>query len=214
MSTISRIFHLIEAKAIDQKAFAVEIGTTEKVVSKWKSGALRSYTKYLGQIVSYFGVPADYFLERGIFQDWDTVMKYPVSVCYEIKNQLPDDFKDSSVSSEYFLVAWLDKKMCYGITGEDEIDLIRWFYRAIQEIKITKTSNVPEIYDPAKVDIIFRPEYRSFLGLEPQKKDGPTTVSDDTSKPDWLVRFNGLDPDDQQEVIAIIEMKATRKKKP
>lgn len=39
--------------------------------------------------------------------------------------------------------------------------------------------------------------------------EGPSAAA---PKPDFLIKFEGLEPGDQQEVIAIIEMKSARKK--
>lgn len=109
MDTAKRIFSLLDKAKMEQKDFAVAVGTTDKTVSAWRTGRSKSYMKYIPAIAEALDTTAGYLL-----------------------------------------------------TGEE--------------------------------------------------KDAPGTVSDDALKPDWLVKFDGLEPDDQQEVIAIIEMKAARKK--
>lgn len=163
MSMPNRVFHLLNVLNIEQKKFAEEIGLTDKVVSKWKSGGLKSYTKYLTEIVGFFGVPPDYFLERGVFKNWEEIMKYPVSVYSELRNCLPEGSADPMIGRGNDQIAWLDKRMCYNPTGRDEIDLINWFYRNIDEVKIIKENDIPERYDPAEVTVKFKHTARIAL---------------------------------------------------
>lgn len=64
MSPISdRIFCLLQERRIGQKAFARQIGVSDKTVSAWRTGRAKSYTKYLSKIAEVLGVPVEYLLE-------------------------------------------------------------------------------------------------------------------------------------------------------
>lgn len=128
MTTPNRIFHLLDILNIDQKDFADEIGLTDKTVSKWKTSGLKSYTKYLREIVGFFGVPPDYFLGLGVFKSWEEIMEYPVSVYQELRKILPPDYRDPMIGKDAEQLAWLDKRMCYNESGQSEVELINWFY--------------------------------------------------------------------------------------
>lgn len=60
--TAKRIFLLLKEKGIDQKEFAVLIGTTDKTVSTWSTGRTKSYRKYILQIASVLETTVDYLL--------------------------------------------------------------------------------------------------------------------------------------------------------
>lgn len=47
-----------------------------------------------------------------------------------------------------------------------------------------------------------------------EKQDGPSTPVPGDPSPDFIVKFRNLSPDDQEEVMAIIELKHSKKKKP
>ena len=61
-STAERIFALLKQKNIEQKEFAVLVGTTDKTVSAWKTGRSKSYTKSLPKIADILGTTAEYLL--------------------------------------------------------------------------------------------------------------------------------------------------------
>lgn len=58
----NRIFALLEKKGIEQKQFAVLLGTTDKTVSAWKTGRSKSYTKCMPQIAEILGTTVEYLL--------------------------------------------------------------------------------------------------------------------------------------------------------
>lgn len=59
---IERIFSLLKQAGIEQKAFAAQLGTTDKTVSAWKNGRSQSYTKYLPQIAAILGTTVEYLV--------------------------------------------------------------------------------------------------------------------------------------------------------
>lgn len=61
-STAERIFALLKAQGVEQKEFAVLVGTTDKTVSAWKNGRSKSYTKNLTQIASILGTSVEYLV--------------------------------------------------------------------------------------------------------------------------------------------------------
>lgn len=55
MDTRDRIFKLLDAKKIEQKAFAAQVGVSEGTVSNWRRGVSSSYTRYLVKIAQVLG---------------------------------------------------------------------------------------------------------------------------------------------------------------
>ncbi len=55
MDTRDRIFKLLDAKKIEQKAFAAQVGVSEGTVSNWRRGVSSSYTRYLVEIAQVLG---------------------------------------------------------------------------------------------------------------------------------------------------------------
>lgn len=62
MDTAERIFQLLDKSGMEQKKFAELIGSTDKIVSKWRTSGLKSYRKYLPQIAEVLGTTVDYLL--------------------------------------------------------------------------------------------------------------------------------------------------------
>lgn len=210
MSPSSRIFHLIEITGVEQKVFAQEIGTTDKVVSTWKRNS-KSYKKYLSEICGFFNVPPDYLLGTGVFQNWDTIMKYPVSVYSALKHEIPAEFIDTAVSREITLVAWLDKRMCYGIQGTDELALIRWFYRAISFVEVEVYDELlPDQFANVRVTVVLKPVYEKFLGIA--KK--PATVTGDGPDPELWELLKRIPAERMPEVERYLRFQAEQKEKP
>lgn len=58
----SRLFALVDAKYKEQKGFAAEIGVAPQLVSAWRKGTSKSYTKYLPQITAVLSTTAEYIL--------------------------------------------------------------------------------------------------------------------------------------------------------
>lgn len=59
-----RTFKLLSEQRIEQKDLAKAINVKPQVISDWKSGKTKSYTKYIDQIASFFGVSVDYLLGK------------------------------------------------------------------------------------------------------------------------------------------------------
>ena len=55
MDTRDRIFKLLDAKKIEQKAFAAQVGVSEGTVSNWRRRVSSSYTRYLVEIAQVLG---------------------------------------------------------------------------------------------------------------------------------------------------------------
>ena len=56
MDTRARIFELLDAKKIEQKSFAADVGVSEDTVSNWRRGVSKSYSRYLVKIAQVLGV--------------------------------------------------------------------------------------------------------------------------------------------------------------
>lgn len=62
MDTADRIFYLLDKLGMEQKAFAIAIGTTDNTVSTWRTGRTKSFQKYLPTIATVLGTTVDYLL--------------------------------------------------------------------------------------------------------------------------------------------------------
>ena len=62
MDTKTRIFELLDAKNIEQKAFASQVGVSVGTVSNWRRGVSSSYSRYLVQIAQVLGTTSEYLL--------------------------------------------------------------------------------------------------------------------------------------------------------
>ena len=64
MSTIDNIVLLLKEQNKTQKDLCDFLGVTKNAFTDWKSGRIKSYTKYLPQIAEYFDVSVDYLLGK------------------------------------------------------------------------------------------------------------------------------------------------------
>ncbi len=62
MYTINKISDLMEEKGLKQKDLTDYLGINKNVYTGWKSGRIKSYTKYLPQIAEFLDVSVDYLL--------------------------------------------------------------------------------------------------------------------------------------------------------
>lgn len=60
--TVERIFQLLDKFGAEQKKFVELIGSTGKIVSKWRTSGLKPYRKYFPQIAEILGTIVDYLL--------------------------------------------------------------------------------------------------------------------------------------------------------
>ena len=62
MGTADRIFALVDAKYKEQRDFAKAIGVSASMVSQWRMGITKSYTRRLPQIAEALGTTTEYLL--------------------------------------------------------------------------------------------------------------------------------------------------------
>ena len=62
MDTVERIFYLLNEKKMEQKEFASKIGVSENVVSTWRTGRTKSYSRYLSKIAEVLNTTPEYLL--------------------------------------------------------------------------------------------------------------------------------------------------------
>lgn len=62
MGTAERIFELVDAKYKEQRDFAKAIGVSASMVSQWRMGITKSYTRRLPQIAEALGTTTEYLL--------------------------------------------------------------------------------------------------------------------------------------------------------
>lgn len=64
MDTLTVILDLMQTKKCDNQTLAAALNLNRQVVTDWRAGRSKSYTKYLPQIADYFGVSVDYLLGK------------------------------------------------------------------------------------------------------------------------------------------------------
>lgn len=64
MSTIDKIINLLAEQNKKQKELTDYLGISKNSFTDWKSGRIKSYTKYIPQIAAFFGVSTDYLLGK------------------------------------------------------------------------------------------------------------------------------------------------------
>lgn len=64
MDTLTIILNLMKLQNCDNQVLATALGLNRQVVTDWKAGRSKSYSKYLPQIADYFGVSVDYLLGK------------------------------------------------------------------------------------------------------------------------------------------------------
>ena len=62
LGTAKRIFDLVDAKYKEQRDFAKAIGVSASMVSQWRMGITKSYTRRLPQIAEALGTTTEYLL--------------------------------------------------------------------------------------------------------------------------------------------------------
>ncbi len=62
--TIERIVAELRSQKKSQLELAQHLGITQNVITDWKSGRIKSYTKYIHGIADFLGVSVDYLLGK------------------------------------------------------------------------------------------------------------------------------------------------------
>jgi transcriptional regulator with XRE-family HTH domain len=62
MSVMEKVIVLLNERHIEQKELCQYIGISQQQFTEWKAGRLKSYTKHLDKIASFFNVSVDYLL--------------------------------------------------------------------------------------------------------------------------------------------------------
>lgn len=109
MGTAKRIFDLVDAEYKEQRDFAKAIGVSASMVSQWRMGITKSYTRRLPQIAEALGTTTEYLLtgegpkKRGAVSDSDTISEDDIKAAFfegsedltqEEMNELWEDAKD------------------------------------------------------------------------------------------------------------------------
>lgn len=61
---MNRIRELREARGIDQKVLAMDLGVSQPTISAWETGSKVPSSKSASKLADYFGVSIDYLLGR------------------------------------------------------------------------------------------------------------------------------------------------------
>ena len=64
METLTIILNLISEKGINEQRFLKDMSFSRSLLSEWKSGKNKSYTKHINKIADYFNVSTDYLLGK------------------------------------------------------------------------------------------------------------------------------------------------------
>lgn len=111
MDLLTRIFELLDEAHMEQKQFALVLGTTDKTVSAWRTGRSKSYTKYLPQIAEALGTTTEYLLtgegpkkkSAPAVSDSDTISEDDIKAAFF-------NGADPSLTPEEYDAMWEDAK--------------------------------------------------------------------------------------------------------
>lgn len=123
----TRIYNLRKNEGISQAALGESVGVSLHTISKIEKGERAASIEVLTALADYFDVPLDYLVGRGIFENWEQVMKYKDIILKGLEKSFGKSSWDFNVMSEK--------------------DLIRLLPAFISKIEIDEKSN--------KVDVVF-----------------------------------------------------------
>lgn len=77
---MERLVGLRKSRHLTQKQVAEGVNITEVAVQNYESGRRKPNYDTLIALANFFNVPLDFLVGRGIYQNWDLVMKYKEQV--------------------------------------------------------------------------------------------------------------------------------------
>jgi len=73
---LNRIRELREARGIEQKEFAIDLGISQPTVSAWENGKKTPSANNWNKIADYFGVSVDYVMGREMNDEEQELIEY------------------------------------------------------------------------------------------------------------------------------------------
>ena len=130
-----------------QSHLAKLLGVSRSTVAMWETSSQEPDYDTLKTISLLFHVPADFVMGRGIFSQWDNIIRYYDDVSFKLRMLIPSGLYLPTFSGSKTLIGWLDTRQ-YG--EPDELELVRWFDFAVGDIKIVP---IDEDQDEPKAEI-------------------------------------------------------------
>lgn len=110
-----------------QLAKVLNVGRT--TVTMWETSKQNPDNETLRKLAKALGVPTDYLVGAGVFENWDIIMGNFSLVFAQLRQQIPPDYIEGD--DDRFLIAALDIAFFY---NHDELFLIQWFSSAIKSV--------------------------------------------------------------------------------
>lgn len=80
---------LRQEKGRTQKEVASGIGIAEQAYQRYEYGKSVPSAHVIAALADYFDVPTDYLLGRGLFSNWEQIMKYRDFICENLQPNVP-----------------------------------------------------------------------------------------------------------------------------
>lgn len=190
---MTRIKQLRKLLDYTQAKMASQLGVARSTVSMWEVSDQEPDYDTLKKITLLYHVPADYVMGRGIFTQWDDIIKYYDEVSFTLIEMIPPDFMLPVFSDEKYLRAWIDTRL---YTELDELDLIRFFAFAIDEINLYPVEPLREYDHRVEVDVTFTKEFAALIRLH-----DPTSEPKVIRASDLASRMGNLLADAEKEMV-------------
>lgn len=102
-----RIKELREAKGIQQKELAIDIGVSQPTVSDWESGRKVPSAKSTQKLADYFGVSVDYLLGRAELEPWHPpASSVKINVYGTVPAGVPLEANEDIIGAEEIPAEW------------------------------------------------------------------------------------------------------------
>ena len=102
-----RIKELREAKGIQQKELAIDIGVSQPTVSDWESGRKVPSAKSTQKLADYFGVSVDYLLGRAELEPWHPpITSVKINVYGTVPAGVPLEANEDIIGAEEIPAEW------------------------------------------------------------------------------------------------------------
>jgi|GEM_PF-2287412 len=173
---MTRIKQLRKILDFTQAKMANQLGVARSTVSMWEVSNQEPDYDTLKKITLLYHVPADYVMGRGVFSQWDDIIKYYDEVSFTLVNMIPAGFELPVFSDEKSLIAWLDTRLYF---ERDELALIRFFAFAVGEISLIPVEDPVESEARINVDISFTRDFAALIkAYEPEAKPKVVSIAD------------------------------------
>ena len=148
---IDNITAACEAKGEKVTPACVAAGVGKSFISNLRRGqspsvaSVSALAEYLGVTTSELlsetdpsWLPKNYILRKGVFHNWDEILKYRLEVFTAIRKLIPGGMKMKSLDPHRSIIAALDIYMHYDF---NEPKLLNWFNECVENVEILSISD-------------------------------------------------------------------------